>query len=181
MEPAPYTAAAAGRGRPALQVLALALLVIGCQRTAPLGLEDTVRRFYLGMAAEDATMNRRAMEQMVPTRDDFVALFPEHHEALWAVWSPEREKLIDNAALHAAEYRAVLPLGAVHTGDLRQEGSLVLRRSLEMIPPEVPVLGVRLEVAGPERERAATAFLFVRGRWIWVWDLERAARLGAGG
>jgi hypothetical protein len=92
---------------------------------------------------------------------------------VWAVWGPERERLVREAPDHAEHYRTVLPLGAVHVTDLRAEPSIVLARSLQELPPAVPARTVRVEVSGHERQRGASAFLFVRGRWVWMWDIER--------
>lgn len=161
-------------------VAATALACVGCEREPPAdvaALESAVRRFYLGMASEVGGENRAAMESLIPVREDFAALFPGRDEALWEVWQPERQALLDNAALHSEQYRAVLPLGAMHTADLRREGSDALKRVLRELPPAVPALGVRLEVAQPAGERIAAAFVFVGGRWVWIWDLERAAEI----
>jgi hypothetical protein len=99
------------------------------------------------------------------------------------VWGPEAERLVANAPERAHEYRDVLPVRGVRTTDLRGEGSLVLQRSLELLPRELPVLGVVIEVT--PGERVASAFVAVRGRWVWLWDLERlggiVARAGDGG
>ena len=57
----------------------------------------------------------------------------------------------------------------------RQDAPLVLATSLSYLPPELPVRGVAIELK--KDERAASAFVPVRGRWIWVWDLERLASI----
>ena len=51
----------------------------------------------------------------------------------------------------------------------------MLATSLSYLPPELPVRGVAIELK--KDERAARAFVPVRGRWIWVWDLERLASI----
>jgi len=51
----------------------------------------------------------------------------------------------------------------------------VLATSLSYLPPELPVRGVAIELK--KDERAASAFVPVRKRWIWVWDLERLASI----
>lgn len=156
----------------------LALCVLcACQR-APAdpsaGLEAAVRAYYAGMASTDAAENRRAMEGLAVTREDIAALLPDRADAVWAVWGPEREVLLGAAPDHSAHFRDALPLGAVAPIDLRAGvADVVLSRSIEELPREVPVYGVTIEVTGPDRQRAAGAFLFVRGRWVWMWDLQR--------
>jgi hypothetical protein len=156
----------------------LALCVLCACQSAPAdpsaGLEAAVRAYYAGMASTDAAENRRAMEGMTVTRDDVAILVPAHADAVWAVWGPERDQLLNAAPEHAVHFRDALPLGAVTTTDLRLGGSdVVLSRSIEELPSEVPVYGVTIDVSGPDHQRAAGAFLFVRGRWVWMWDLQR--------
>ena len=156
--------------------LALTVSGIGCHReradaAAVADLEAMVQRFYISMAAEDADANRRAMQDIVPTADDFAALFPARHAELWKVWSPEADELVRKAPEYSPTYREALPIRGAHSVDLRREGSEALKRALAYLPPDVPARSVSIAVAKDERTTAA--FLRVRNRWIWVWDLER--------
>ena len=139
------------------------------------GLEQAVRAYLTGMAAESADENRAAMARLVPTADDFEALVPGKRDALWAVWGPEAERLVANAPERAQEIRDVMPIVAVRSVDLRKDAPLVLATSLSYLPPDLPVRGVAIELK--KDERAASAFVPVRKRWIWVWDLERLASI----
>ncbi len=161
-------------------VLVSVVMGAGCRSDpAPAGsladLETTARRFYVGMAADDADENRHAMQAVVPTADDFAALFPRRHDELWKVWAPEVDALVTHAPEHAPSYREVLPIGSIRTVDLRVEGTDALKRGLVHLPPAVPARGVSIAVA--KGERAAAAFVLVHGRWVWIWDLERLATL----
>jgi hypothetical protein len=138
------------------------------------GLEAAVRAYYAGMASTDAAENRRAMEGMAVTRDDVAVLLPNRVDAVWAVWGPEREVLLKAAPDHSAHFRDAMPIGAVTAINLRTGAAdVVLGRSIDELPREVPVYGVTIDVTGPDHQRAAGAFLFVRGRWVWMWDLQR--------
>ena len=81
-----------------------------------------------------------------------------------------------DATERAHETREVTPIRAVRI-DLRRDAPLLLARSVELLPADLPVRGVVIELA--KGERAASAFVPVRGRWIWVWDLERLASIVA--
>ncbi|MDX2171462.1 MAG: hypothetical protein SF182_30640 [Deltaproteobacteria bacterium] len=155
----------------------IALLILFACRSAPAdpsaGLEAAVRGYYAGMASTDAAENRRAMDALAVTRDDVAALLPAHVDAVWAVWGPEREQLLGAAPQHAEHFRAAQPIGTVTGTDLRASADIVLSRSIEELPAAVPVYGVTIDVSGPEHQRAAGAFLFVRGRWVWMWELQR--------
>lgn len=117
--------------------------------------ESTVRTYFLGMADERPDENRAAMARLVPTADDFRALVPAR----------------------AQEFRDALPIVAVRASDLRREPPLVLAQSLAFLPAELPVRGVVIELG--KGERVASAFVPVRGRWIWIWDLERLGSIAA--
>jgi len=161
--------------------LAVALVVVAftAALAAPPSMEEAVRTFYLGMAATDPEENRRAMRAMMPEAEDFAVLFPQQHEALWKMWQADRDRLVERAPQNAAQYRAVLPLGEVRAVDLRREGPPAYQRAIAEMPKDVPVLAARIEVAGPERERRAAAFVLVRGRWVWIWGLERVGAIAA--
>ncbi|MCC6849251.1 MAG: hypothetical protein IT294_12180 [Deltaproteobacteria bacterium] len=166
--------------RARIVTLALVVLAVACRRDAApdaslAELEATARRFYLGMATDDGDENRRAMRDVAPTAADFAVLFPRHHDDLWKVWSPEVDALVTHAPEHAPSYREVMPIRSIRTVDLRREGSDALKRGLGHLPEDVPVRGVAIEIV--KGERAAAAFVFVRGRWVWIWDLERLDRL----
>jgi len=90
---------------------------------------------------------------------------------------PEAERLVAEAPTRSHEYRDVLPIVAVRTVDLRADAPLLLARSLSLLPPDLPVRGVVIELA--KGERVASAFVPVRGRWVWIWDLERLASVVA--
>ena len=160
---------------------AVALAVGSCasdsRDEADVALERTVREYFLGMAAERPDENRAAMARIVPTADDFAALLPASAESLWAVWGPEAARLVAEAPARAQEYREALPIVAVRTSDLRRDAPLVLARSLAFLPPELPVRGVVIELR--KGERVASAFVPVRGRWIWIWDLERLGSIAS--
>ena len=129
------------------------------------------------MAAESADENRAAMARLVPAAADFAGLVPGKRDALWAVWGPEAEKLVANAPERAHEIRDAMPIVAVRTVDLRHDPPLVLATSLSFLPPDLPVRGVAIETKNGER--AASAFVPVHGRWIWLWDLERLGSIVA--
>lgn len=161
-------------------VAAVGLLLGGCSddpggTVPPAALEKQVREFFLGMASEQPYENRRAMSALMPIADDFEAIAPGHGEALWAVWGKEARRLVETASEPRDEYRAVLPIRGIRTVDLRTDASIVLSRSLDALPPELPVYGVVIEVS--PGERAASAFVPLRGRWVWIWNLERIGSL----
>jgi hypothetical protein len=153
-------------------LIALATLV-ACSRgdADARALEQIVRAYLTGMASESPEENRAAMARLVPTADDFEALVPGKRDALWAVWGPEAEKLVANAPERAGEIREVMPVVAVRSVDLRKDAPVVLAKSLSYLPPDLPVRGVAIQLQ--KGERAASAFVRLGGRWIWIWDLDR--------
>jgi hypothetical protein len=162
----------------AIATIAVAGILLGACRHEPsaelrAALERQVTDFFVGMASERPDDNRRAMAALMPAAEDFEALVPGHGAALWAVWGPEARRLVETASEPRDEYRAVLPVRGVRTADLRSDASVLLERSLDVLPADLPVFGVVIEVT--PGERAASAFVPLRDRWVWIWNIERLA------
>jgi len=138
------------------------------------GLAAFGRAFYMAMAADDPQLNRRAMQVAMPTENDFELLLPDGHEAAWRVWGPEAEAMLADAPELSARYREGLPIVDVEIRDLRSEAAESERESLEMLPPDVPVYGGIITLERGD-QRPAKSFVFLRGRWVWIWNLERLA------
>lgn len=143
---------------------------------APPGFEEAARAFYLGMASEDPAENRTAMAAWVPTQEDLEWLFPGHGALLWKTWGPEATRLIADAPAQSESYRSALPYeGVVRTSNLRENGSVILKRSIEFMRPDVPVYGGMVRTSAGDR--VASSVVKARERWVWIWQLERAGGL----
>ena len=139
-------------------------------------LERALRAYHQGMTSDVSGEPEKALRAMLPVKEDVQALFPDGAERLWKKMGPGLEKYASLWRVMAMAQKNRGPLGQVDLINLRTEADpRGLHKDLfVLLPKDVPVYRAVMHHGSSAIQEGP--YVFVRGRWVCMYDLEEVPR-----